>query len=211
MNASFDSIIFDLDGTLWDASPSCAKAWNEALKRSGIPNREVDDILVRSFSGLKLDSIMQQSFSFLDAPAQAALTRHYQNCEIDFMKKFGGCLYPDVQDVLIELKKGFGLYIVSNCLSGYIENFLKFHRLEEFFEDYECSGNTGLSKAENIKLLISRNLLRKSVYVGDTMWDQQASALNEIPFVFASYGFGTAFNAVNKIDNFKDLLNIEVL
>jgi len=34
--AGFDSIIFDLDGTLWDTSEACVVGWNNVLARNGI-------------------------------------------------------------------------------------------------------------------------------------------------------------------------------
>ena len=50
------------------------------------------------------------------------------------------------------------LYIVSNYQSGYIEAFLEHYSIEKYFKDYECSGNTGLSKEKNIKEVKLQNL-----------------------------------------------------
>jgi phosphoglycolate phosphatase len=43
---------------------------------------------------------------------------------------------------------------VSNCQAGYIEAFLEYYKLKEYFTDFECSGNTMQSKADNIKSII---------------------------------------------------------
>jgi phosphoglycolate phosphatase len=45
---TYDSIIFDLDGTLWDASEACANAWNIALL-TGLSVKPDD---IRGVSGL---------------------------------------------------------------------------------------------------------------------------------------------------------------
>ena len=88
------------------------------------------------------------------------------------------------------------LYIVSNCQSGYIEAMLEAAKLPygegQTFQDIECFGNTGKSKAENIVLLMERNGIRKeeAAYLGDTALDQKSAEEAGIPFIFASYGFG---------------------
>ena len=48
----------------------------------------------------------------------------------------------------------------------------------------------GKSIGENIRLIIERNNLGKSVYIGDTQGDLDAANMANIPFVFAEYGFG---------------------
>jgi phosphoglycolate phosphatase len=49
-----DSIIFDLDGTLWDAAEACAKAWNEALKQMGnAQGHVVDEVFIRPINTKK--------------------------------------------------------------------------------------------------------------------------------------------------------------
>ena len=73
------------------------------------------------------------------------------------------------------LKEKYPLYIVSNCQSGYIESFLAYYHLEDYFSDMECFGNNGMQKGENIARLARRNHLDKAVYVGDIQGDYDAS------------------------------------
>ena len=40
--------------------------------------------------------------------------------------------------------------------------------LKQYITDIECYGNTNLSKAENISLVIQRNHLNRNFYLGDT-------------------------------------------
>lgn len=86
--------------------------------------------------------------------------------------------------------------------------FLETHNLKEYFIDFEDPSRTGLEKAENIKIVIKRNKLIKPAYVGDTKWDAIASDKAGVPFIYASYGFGDLDKYDYKIDNLKELLNI---
>ena len=117
--------------------------------------------------------------------------------ENEYLAKHPGKFFPDFFETVERLKKeGKMLYIVSNCQSGYIEAMLKAAKLPygegKTFQDIECFGNTGKSKAENIVLLMERNGIRKdeAVYLGDTALDQKSAEEAGIPFIFASYGFG---------------------
>ncbi len=76
------------------------------------------------------------------------------------------------------------------------------------FIDYENPGRTGLSKGENIKLIIQRNNLKESIYVGDTLGDQKAAKEAGIPFVYARYGFGHVEDYDQAIDSLKELRDI---
>jgi len=124
-----DSIIFDLDGTLWDASASCTAAWNEALGQAGYSDFVLTEETIRSFSGLKIEDIFGLYFNFIPTERQTHLLNLYKQKEAILMKDRGGVLYPGVPAVLDELKKTYRLFIVSNCLAGYIENFLDLSHL----------------------------------------------------------------------------------
>jgi len=116
-------------------------------------------------------------------------------------------LYPDVKETLKKLTEKCCLFIVSNCQSGYIELFMEKADVKKYITDFECFGNTGKSKGENIKLVIARNSLEDVIYVGDTQGDYEATVLAGIPFVFAKYGFGKVDDYNLAINQIKELLN----
>ena len=110
--------------------------------------------------------------------------------------------------VLKELAGRFPLYIVSNCQKGYIESFLDGNGTRHLFQDWECPGVTGLSKGENISLIIGRNGLRRPAYVGDTQGDADGARQAGIPFIYAAYGFGSVDGYDEKIDSIGDLITL---
>jgi phosphoglycolate phosphatase len=208
MHTTFDSIVFDLDGTLWDASATCTKAWNEALKANATERIVFDQKVIRSFSGMKIENIMTSYLSTVPEHQHQSILKSYHEQERLLMRSFGGELFPDVKYILSYLRKKYKLFIVSNCAAGYIENFMSFHGLNGLFTDFESSGNTGLPKSENIRSVADRNHLRNPVYIGDTIWDYEAAHKAGVPFICAAYGFGQVDNPESRINSFSELENI---
>ncbi|NMA68883.1 MAG: HAD family hydrolase, partial [Desulfitobacterium sp.] len=126
----------------------------------------------------------------------------------EHLRNKGGVLYPQVEETLAKLAEKYKLFIVSNCEEGYIEAFYYAHKLEKYFLDFENPGRTGLTKGENIKLVVKRNNLQNPVYVGDTSGDAKAAHDAEVPFIYAHYGFGTVESYDAKVDSFAELLDI---
>ncbi|WP_411275118.1 hypothetical protein [Daejeonella sp.] len=60
-----DSLILDLDGTLWDASEICAKAWSDLLTGLGITEYSIDAPTIRAVSGLSIDKVFKEHFTFI--------------------------------------------------------------------------------------------------------------------------------------------------
>ena len=69
-------------------------------------------------------------------------------------------------------------------------SFLTSSGASDLFIDYEEWERTGLTKGENIRLVMERNRFPQAIYVGDTQKDQDAARLAGIPFIHAAYGFG---------------------
>ncbi|MBU3188382.1 HAD-IA family hydrolase [Clostridium bowmanii] len=122
--------------------------------------------------------------------------------------KEGGILYLHLEDVLQTLSQNYSLFIVSNCPKGYIEAFLQYHKIGKYFKDIECSGNTGLAKGKNIKIIIKKHKLNSTIYIGDAQTDCDAAKFADIPFVFASYGFGKVDSYNYTIEKITDIFKI---
>jgi len=202
-----DSIIFDLDGTLWDASETVVRAFNDSIIEIGF-DIDLSSSEIRNFSGMKMDDIFAQHFNFIPKEKLQDFEDIYSTREKKYLNESGGKLFPQVRETLEKLSKTHRLFIVSNCLSGYIESFLDYYDLNSYFEDFECFGNGGLPKDQNIRLIVNRNDLQNPVYVGDTVWDKESSDKAGVDFIYAAYGFGKIENSEYQIETFKDLLKL---
>lgn len=202
----YDSIIFDLDGTLWDATKAIYETWKVVLKKhEEIPKKEVTLDEIRKSMGLQVEDIAKRYFEDLDIKKGIELMNECGVLECKYLKDNGGDLYDNLESAINKLAKKYKLFIVSNCQDGYIESFLKAHNMGQYFKDYECPGRTGLSKGENNKIIIERNNLKNPIYVGDTEGDKKAADYSGIPFVYARYGFGKVEKYDYVIDNIEDL------
>lgn len=184
-------IMFDLDGTMWDSAESVADSWNEVFREADptLPALTADDVhRVMGMTMKEISEVLQ--------PAMNPVIREevFERCcrhEVDYLYDHPGRLYPGLRETLDALREaGYDLAVVSNCQRGYVEAFLHSSGLGDRFIDYEEWERTGLSKGENIRLVMERNGYRRAVYIGDTAKDQEAAKAAGIPFIHAAYGFG---------------------
>ena len=204
----FDSIIFDLDGTLWDSTVEVAKTWSTIIAKYNLSRKEVTVEDLKPCMGKLLDEIARILLPDLDEEMQMKIINECCKYENEYLRDYGATLYDKLEETLEKLAKDYKLFIVSNCQDGYIESFFNSHGLEKYFIDYECPGRTGLPKAENIKLVVERNNLKNPVYVGDTQGDANAAKAANVPFIYAKYGFGDVEEFEDKIESFEELLKI---
>lgn len=204
-----DGIILDVDGTLWDTTAIVAEAWNQALRRAQVNDIILTAEILKGQFGKTMNVIADSLFSSIPPEQRYNLMTACCQFEHDALHKTTNCLlYPNVKETLNELSIKYKLFVVSNCQSGYIELLLEKNQLEQYITDTECYGNNGNDKGTNIKLVVERNQLKAPVYVGDTIGDQQAADYAGIPFIFASYGFGSPTGYAARIEEFRQLASI---
>lgn len=204
----YDGLIFDLDGTLWDASEPICASWNEVLRtyrhiqRGPLTRQEL-----MSYMGRTMDEIAASILP--DEPEAFRLSVMQEMCrhENQYLALHGGTLFDGLEETLAVLCKRYKIFIVSNCQDGYIETFIKAHRMEAYIQDTECWGRTKLPKSESNRILMERNRLGNPVYIGDTQGDADAAKGAGIPFIWAAYGFGIVKypDYIGKIDAVYDL------
>lgn len=201
----YDSVIFDLDGTLWDACHAVASGWNFALHELKIP-RKVNAFEIAAVCGKPQDECVRIVLPEIGPEIFEAAFAVINREEEKSVRKIGGALFPGVAEGLEDLKKQFPLFVVSNCADWYFDGFLNKYSYHNTFRDFECHGRTGKPKGENLKDLIVRNGLKKPVYIGDTTGDQAAAREAGVPFLFAAYGFGKIENET-KYPNFSSIVH----
>jgi phosphoglycolate phosphatase len=186
----FDSIIFDLDGTLWDSTHNVVRAWQAAIEQVDYIDEAMTREKVRSITGLAYNVIFDTLFPKLTTVQRNEVMALCAKHELEFLNQNGGMLYPGLDETLAYLANQYQLFIVSNCQNGYIELFLHFSQLGHYFTGHQCYGTKGNPKAENIKDIVNDHNLKAPVYVGDTMGDYTSATKAGVPFIFADYGFG---------------------
>ena len=198
------AVLFDLDGTLWDASEILAPAWNDYCAAHGI-NHRFTPADCRSYCGKTLPEIAAVVFPDADPAWREAVITGCCDAECIPLAKLGGKLYPDLERVLTELRREHFLAVVSNCGLGYIESFFTGNQTGHLFDDSENAARTCQSKGQNIRLVMERNGIEKAVYVGDTEGDRRAAEEAGVPFIHAAYGYGTVAQADAVIHSPSDL------
>ena len=185
-----DSIIFDVDGTLWDSTEIVARSWSDYLQTEEHKDRTLTAKLLSSMFGQPLPDIARQLFPDVSEEEQLRLIDGCCQAEHRALLKECAPLYEDLEKALALLSAKYSLYIVSNCQSGYIEVFLEATGFGKYFKGHLCNGDNNLDKGSNIALIAQNYSMESPVYVGDTMGDFLSCRKAGVPFVFASYGFG---------------------
>ncbi|WP_051959833.1 HAD family hydrolase [Sphingobacterium sp. ML3W] len=199
-----DSILFDLDGTLWNAAVLYAKAWTVALQQHGI-DTIIDEEDIAGLIGLEQSFVIRSLIPAFYLNKASIIVAAVEVETERLIQTEGAPLYKRVKEGLEELHQRYPLFIVSNCDKNVVKLFLKYHGLELLFVDHRTHGENHKSKFENIEDLIVKYNLKKSVYVGDTLSDQKQSELAKIPFVHVNYGFGRLENYMPSFSDFERL------
>ena len=206
---NFESLIFDIDGTLWDSRALVAQGYNIQLRSEGLGHlcvtaadlkklfgktmREIADILLATVPEEGRYDLMERCM----AREQEIL--HNDPCRIG---------YPGVRETLQALAKNHRLFIVSNSQSGYPQLCIEKMGLEGLILDHLCFGDTGTPKGETIRRLMEKNGIENAAYIGDTQGDLEASEAAGLPFIFCAYGFGEPDHWHARIERFEDLLKL---
>ncbi len=204
----FDGLILDVDGTIWDTTGIVAKAWNAAFDEFFPQVVHVTAEILKGQFGKTMDVIADNLFGSLTLQQKKDLMN--KCCEWEqkaLWENKSDISYPGVIASLNRLVKKIPIFIVSNCQSGYIELVIEKNGISSLIKDFECFGNTGKPKNENIALIVKRNGLKKPVYVGDTQGDFDACKKAGVPFIWAAYGFGRpeTDDYFAKINNFNEI------
>jgi phosphoglycolate phosphatase len=205
----YESLIFDIDGTLWDSRALVAEGYNIQLKAESLDHLCVTAEDLKPLFGKVMTEIADVILASIDPKDRYDLMERCMETENKYLFenecKIG---YPGILETVRELAKSYRLFIVSNSQCGYPELCMEKMGLTPYIQGHMCFGDTGTSKGKTIRALMERHGIENCVYVGDTQGDYEATVEAEVPFIWCAYGFGTPDGYAAKIEQFEDLLKL---
>ena len=205
----YESLIFDIDGTLWDSRAKVAEGYNIQLEREGLSHLFVTAEDLLPLFGKVMTDIADAILETIPGPERYEIMDRCMKTENDYLFTqecdFG---YPLVKETIAELSKSHRLFIVSNAQCGYPELCIEKLGLTPYIQGHMCFGDTGTSKGITIRRLMEKHNITDCAYIGDTQGDYEATVEAGIPFIWCSFGFGTPDDYVAKVEKFEDLLNL---
>ena len=201
-----ESLIFDIDGTLWDSRALVAEGYNIQLRSEGYGRLCVDAEVLRPLFGKTMAAIADVILAELPVPERYRLMERCMDTENRYLAE-NECRigYPGVQETLALLARDYRLFIVSNAQCGYPELCMEKLGIGHLIEGHLCYGDTGTEKGETILELMRRHQIASAVYIGDTQGDFEATVVADIPFIWAAYGFGDPEGAAGRITDIRQL------
>lgn len=201
-----ESLIFDIDGTLWDSRALVAKGYNQYLYQAGHPELQVDVEFLKTVFGKTMQEIADIMLATIPVPQRYEILEGCMHCQQQVLASDPCQMeFPGVVETLELLSKKYRLFIVSNSQKGYPELLMNKLNLSHLIEGHLCYGDTGAPKGDTIKLLMQQHNIGSAIYIGDTQGDLEACRAANIPFIFCTYGFGTPDSFDAKIDTFSQL------
>lgn len=188
---TYDTVIFDLDGTLLDTLDDVADSVNTALMAEGFPPRSVDE--VKSFVGNGFAKLIERAVppdASVEKTAEvlAGFKRHYAgNCE-NKTKPYDG-----ISELLSALQKqGYKTAVVSNKIDSAVVALCKKYFGSQITVSIGDREGTKRKPAPDgvFEAMHTLNSTPEScVYVGDSDVDILTAKNAGIPCISVSWGF----------------------
>ena len=206
---NYESLIFDIDGTLWDSRALVAEGYNIQLEKEGLRHLFVDAETLKPLFGKVMTEIADAILASIPENERYALMERCMETENRYLFenecKIG---YPGVTETLAALSRKYRLFIVSNSQCGYPELCMEKLGLTPYIRGHLCFGDTGTSKGKTIRTLMEKHNIESCAYIGDTQGDYEATVEAKVPFIWAKYGFGTPEGYVSAVETIEDLLTL---
>ena len=206
---TYESLIFDIDGTLWDSRALVAEGYNIQLTAEGLAHLCVTAEDLKPLFGKVMTEIADALLSSIPEADRYALMERCMATENRYLEE-NECRigYPGVKETIAKLREKYRLFIVSNSQRGYPELCMEKLGLTPYIQGHLCFGDTGTSKGKTIRTLMEKHNITNCAYIGDTQGDYEATVEAGVPFIWCTYGFGTPAGYAHKVDSFEELLEL---
>ena len=158
-----DGLIFDMDGTLWDAVDTYARIWNEVFLRAGKEVHITRESLIGNI-GIPIPKILANLFPEIKNEEANRFSKELAEHEPELLSRYGGTPYPGVVSGLEQLSSKYKLFLVSNCDTHTLPIFMSCIGITPFITEAISFGDTHKPKGDNMLLLKEKYHLQHPLY-----------------------------------------------
>ncbi len=194
----FQTVLFDLDGTLTDSGPGIAASVRFALAELGLP--PLNDSILRSFVGPPLADSFKEHCGLDDDGVRKAIAA-YRRRFVD-VGMFENSVYPGIPEVLKALADdGRRLAVATSKVAEFAITICDHFGLSHFFEAI-CGSDlagTRVAKADMVADALAALGVSAGpdvVLVGDRSHDMVGARAVGIDFVGGGWGYGSTAELV---------------
>lgn len=208
MSKKYETIIFDLDGTLLDTSPGIFNSVRFAEQQLGF--EPIPDDRLHVFVGPPPKQMYQKVYGVDAETATKATAFHRQYSREKAI--YEATIYPGMEQTLQTLKdQGYKLAVATLKGQKIAEKVLDIHKISAFFDAI-----VGMDEAESFTKCKTMHVAMAEtgttgnvLMVGDSEYDYVGACEAKVDFVGAVYGFGIAAEETRfpLIENPLELLN----
>ena len=187
---SYDTYIFDLDGTLLDTLQDLATSVNYALRQHRMPEHSIDD--VRRFVGNGVRRLMELAVpeGTADPAFEAAFAtfrEYYMEHSLDTTRPYDG-----IPELIHELKeRGCRMAVVSNKMMAATQELVHhfFPEIEVAIGEHEAEGIRKKPAPDTVFAAMKQLGQGSAVYVGDSDVDLATARNSGLPCISVLWGF----------------------
>jgi phosphoglycolate phosphatase len=196
----YDTVLFDLDGTLIDTAPEIADAVNATLQRAGLATATRTQ--VRDWIGDGTRALLTKAVTAAGVPAASVATlvqRAWAGFELDYQEACGSTSlpYPGVERMLHRLHAaGVRCALVTNKEAAFSHRLLVRHGLAESFDVMVCGDTLPQRKPDPAMALHALAALgasrEQALFIGDSVVDVRTARAAGLPVWAVRHGYGLA-------------------
>lgn len=194
-------VIFDLDGVLINSLSNMKFALLNTQKKMNI---KLNFNVYKKYLGLPFENIMKKMKIKIEVDKIKKNYEYFSKKKIDTLKID--------KDILYQLKKLQKKYYLAIFTSKSRERTLKILKKHKFFNFIVTADDIkkGKPNPEGLIKILSKLKVKKknTIFVGDSLYDYQASKLAKIKYLHALWGFEKNIkkkNNITKIRRFSDI------
>ena len=184
----YDTIIFDLDGTLLDTSEGIFGSVRYAEEKMHL--KSIDDKMLASFLGPPPKEMYKTIYGLSEIEASAAAKAHREYSAKRGM--YEAKVYFGMEESLKTLQnRGYRMAVATLKNQTIAEAILEYFGIRGFFETIVGMDEAeSLSKKETISIAAERTGASFPIMVGDSKYDYYGATEANVDFLGVLYGFG---------------------